>query len=263
MKWRGDLAYSIREAYNFAFEKFGAVILAPIAVVILIALFGSGGVLVGLAGKIPYIGQLLVTGFAWLWLFMAFVALLIFVIGALALVLAPAIAAITEEGGLEAIFQIASIVWNRPWRLLLHLAGVMAMALTGGLVVMFSVKRAFLIMDALFAMVMGSDYQQLSLQAQYLLQSWSAPLHKLPVSAPAVSSLFFFSRPLVPLALSPWLEVLAHLLALSLLFAAVWILAYPLAIINSGLAQTYLVLRRIKDGENFLERYQADESTAP
>lgn len=269
MKSRGNLAYSIREAFDFAFEKFGAVILAPIAVVIVIVLFGSTGVLVGLAGKIPYIGQLLVASLAWLWLLAALAALLALVIAVLALALAPVVAAITEEGGLDALLQIAGIVWSRPWRLLFYLAGVMATAFSGLLVVAFCVKRAFLIMAALFAMVMGSEYQNISTQAQYLLQSWSVPLVKLPASAPTVSSLFFFSRALAPLALSPWLDVLAHIFALSLLFAAVWIVAYPLAIINSGLTQAYLALRRHKDGEkamtgeNFLERYQVDESTAP
>jgi len=263
MKRRGNIAFSIREAYDFAFGKFGAVIIAPGAVVILIALLASGGVLVGLVGKIPYIGQLVVTGFAWLWLLASFVLLLAFIIAALSFLLAPAIMATTEEGALEALFQIAGIVWSQPWRLLLYLVGVTLTAILGLIVVAFGMKHAFLLMDASFAMMVGNDYQNLSTQAQHLLQNWSAPLGRLLSKAPEVTSHFFFSRPLMPLALSPWLEVLARIFALSLLLAAVWALSYPLAIVNSGLTQTYLVLRRIKDGKNFLERPDADESTAP
>jgi hypothetical protein len=47
------------------------------------------------------------------------------------------------------------------------------------------------------------------------------------------------------------------------LFSAVWVLAYPLSIINCGLTLIYLVLRKIKDDENLLERQEADESTSP
>jgi hypothetical protein len=73
----------------------------------------------------------------------------------------------------------------------------------------------------------------------------------------------FFSQTLSPVELSPWLNVLAHIFALSLLFSALWVLAYPLAILNSGLTVSYLILRKFNDDENLLERYQTDESTSP
>jgi len=121
-------------------------------------------------------------------------------------------------------------------------------------------------MNAFFALVMGGDYQHLSMHAQYLLQSWSLVLHKfLHAVSPEWSSQIFFSRAIAPLELSPWLNVLAHIFALSLLFSAAWIVAYPLAILNCGLTVTYLGLRQRQDAgkssfrENFLERPQADE----
>jgi hypothetical protein len=263
MKLRGNDAYSIRAAYDFAFDKFSAVSMAPLAVVVVIALFGSGGVLVGWFGRIPYLGQLVVTVFACLWMLASFLVLFMFVIAALAFVLTPAIVATTEENALEALFQIAGIVWRQPWRLLVYLFGVIATAIIALLIVAFCVKRAFIMMDALFATMMGNDYQNLSTQAQHLLQNWSVALGRLFSNYSTWTSPFYFSRPIAPLELSSWLDVLAHIFALSLMFSAFYVLAYPLAIINSGLTLTYLVLRRIKDGDNFLERYQADESTAP
>jgi hypothetical protein len=263
MKLRGNLAYSIREAYDFAFDKLSAVIMPTLAVAGMIFLFGSGGAVVGLAGRIPYIGQLVVTAFAWLWILAAFIMLGLCVIAALSFFLTPAIVATTEEEAMEAVFQTISIVWSQPWRLLCYLVAVIAMAMAGLIAAAFSLKRAFLAMDAFFAMIMGNDYQNLSTQALHLLQGWSVALGGWLADFPSWLSHFFFSHAIAPLELSPWLEVLAHIFALSLLFAAVWVVAYPLAIINSGLTLTYLVLRRIKDGENLLERYQADESTSP
>ncbi len=273
MKWRGHYAYSVREAFDFAIAKMNAIAMAPVAIVFVIALFAGGGWLVGMSGRIPYLGELLVAGFAWLWMMAALVLLLGIAVAALALILAPAIVATTEANAVEAIFQTAGIFCRRPWRLLIYLAGLVVVAIAGLIVSVFLVNRAFLLMDALFANAMGADYQKLSIQAQYLLQSWSAATQKLASFAPAVASQFFFPHHAVtPLALTPWFDVLAHILALSLLFTAVWVWAYPLAIINSGLAVTYLLLREGKtpfsggknfSGENSLERYQADESTSP
>ncbi|MGH7599805.1 MAG: hypothetical protein ACREOI_25910 [bacterium] len=276
MKWRGQYACSVREAFDFAFAKMSAIVMAPAAIFFVIALFAGGGWLIGMLGRIPYLGELLVTGFAWLWMLAALVLLLMIAAAALALIMAPAIVAITEANAVEAIFQTASIFWRRPWRLLLYLAGVVAVAIAGLIVSAFLVTCAFLVMDALFANAMGAGYQKLSSQAQYLLQSWSVATRKLLAFAPGLASPFLFPHhDVTPLALTPWFDVLAHILALSLLFTAVWVLAYPLAIINSGLAATFLLLRQALEGErpfggeknfngeNSLERYQADEPTSP
>ncbi|MGH7454004.1 MAG: hypothetical protein ACRENG_21815, partial [bacterium] len=276
MKWRGHHAYSVREAYDFAIAKMSAIVMTPATIIFVIALLAGGGWLVGMVGRIPYMGELLVTGFAWLWMLAALVLLLMIAIAALAMILAPAIVATTEANAAEAIFQTAGIFWRRPWRLLLYLTEVVAIAIAGLIVSAFLVNRAFFLMDALFANAMGADYQKLSTQAQYLLQSWSAANQKLFSFAPGLASQFFFPHhAATPLALTPWFDVLAHILALSLLFMAVWVLAYPLAIINSGLAVTYLLLRQATEGEapfsseknfsgeNSLERYQADEPTSP
>jgi hypothetical protein len=276
MKWHGHYAYSVREAFDFAIAKMSAILMAPAAIIFVIALLAGGGWLVGMMGRIPYLGELLVTGFAWLWMLAAIALLLLIAVAALVLILAPAIMATAEANAAEAIIQAAGIFWNRPWRLLLYLAGVVAVAIAGLIVSAFLVNRAFLLMDALFANAMGADYQKLSIQALYLLQSWSATSQKLFSFAPGVVAQFFFPHDAVmPLALTPWFDVLAHILALSLLFTVVWVLAYPLAIINSGLAVTYLLLRQFTEdetpfsgeknfsGENSLERYQANEPTSP
>jgi hypothetical protein len=264
MKLCGNYSYSIREAYDFALHKLGAMVMTPLAIGIIVVVLGCGGLLVGLIGRIPYIGELTVTGFAWLWMLASLVIFVLLLMAGISFILTPSIVATTEEDAFEAIFQTASIIWSQPWRLLLYLSGVVLTATVGLVVSAFSAKRAFAIMDALFTVAMGTGYQNLSAQAQYLLQSWTTEAGNWLLSVvPSVTPYFFFSRLHAPVELSPWFNVLAHIFAFSLLFSAVWVLAYPLSIINSGLTLTYLVLRKIKDDENLLERYQANESTSP
>jgi hypothetical protein len=133
-----------------------------------------------------------------------------------------------------------------------------------------SVFRAASFRRALAApkMSLPSGFFEILRAARYAISLRLLSIQLLAFAPGYLLYLIFFAlagqaRPVAPLELSPWLEILAHTLALSLLFSAAWVLAYPLAVINGGLALTYLVLRRIKDGENFLERCQADESTPP
>jgi hypothetical protein len=263
MQLRGNQFYTIREAYDFALHKLGAMMMTPLALGFIIFLFILGGLFIGLIGRVPYIGELTVAAFASLWILASLVLFFLVFVTGVSFILVPPILATTEEDAFEAIFQTVTTIWSQPWRLLLYLSGVAVTAVLGLVILAFSVKRAFLIMDSLFATAMGGDYQNLSAQAQYLLQNWSAAanqcLHSL---VPAAAPYLFFAREFTPLPLSPWLNVMSYLFALSLLFSAAWILAYPLSIINSGLTLTYLVLRKIKDNENLLEKYHADESNA-
>jgi hypothetical protein len=250
MKWRGNVAYSVREAYDFALGKVSAIVMAPLSIILLSVGILAAGSLIGLMGRIPYIGELTVAGFAWLWLLAAMATLLFLVIAGVVFIFAPAIVATTGADALEVIFQATGISWRRPGRFLIYLIGVISAASVGLIVLAFFAKCAFLLMDGLLANTMGSDYQKLSTQAQYLLQSWSAGTNqRLVAAAPSLISPFFFSRMITPLELSPWFDALAHIFALSLLFSAMWILAYPLAIMNSGLMLAYLTIREAKDEE--------------
>jgi hypothetical protein len=264
MKMCGNYSYSIREAFGFAWRKLGTMVITSLSPGAIVVLIGLGGLFVALFGRIPYLGELAVAGLAWLWMLAALAILFLLVITGLSFIMIPSIVATTEEDAFEAIFQTVSILWSQPWRMLLYLAGLSMIAIIGLIISGFCAKRAFLIMDGLFAMVMGANYQTLSAQAQHLLQSWSLQANGWLLSvAPSLKPWIFFSRTQAPLELSPWFDVLAHVFALSLLFSAVWVLAYPLSIINCGLTLIYLVLRKIKDDENLLERQEADESTSP
>ncbi|MDZ7290973.1 MAG: hypothetical protein ONB42_13650 [candidate division KSB1 bacterium] len=162
------------------------------AIIIMMAVLASGSALVGLMGRVPYIGEIAVIAFAWLWMLAAFIFLLMLVVTGLVFLLTPSIVATTEEDVLLAIFQTAGILWSQRWRLLFHLLQVAVAAILGWMVLAFGVKRAFLLMNALFAAIMGTDYQNPSTQAQHQLQSCSMAINNLMIAiAPGLKSQFF------------------------------------------------------------------------
>ena len=89
---KGNTFYTWKEAFNFALKrKGGSVISTPVAIAFIIFFTALGGVVIGLLGRIPYVGEVGFSLFAIIW-FMASL-FLVFVILALVVsfLLTPAI----------------------------------------------------------------------------------------------------------------------------------------------------------------------------
>ena len=118
-------------------------------------------------------------------------------------------------------------------------------------------------MNNIFASSMGADFINLSNNGQAMLQSW------LLMGQNVVAELFhglaplvYFQRDfiLIPASELPVTVVISsYFYGLSLLFIAGWVLSYGLATCASGNTVFYIVLRKIKDDENLLERKDKEE----
>jgi len=120
MNLKGNNFYTWKEAFTFALKKKGgSVVSTPIAIFAIAFFLGLGGVVVGLLGRIPYVGELGISLFSTIW-FMASI-FLVFVVLALgvSLLLTPAILATTDDDAFEGIFQSFSTLYSQPWRLIL------------------------------------------------------------------------------------------------------------------------------------------------
>ena len=110
MHLKGNTFYTWKEAIAFALKKKGgSVVSTPIAILLIAVFTALGGVVVGLLGRIPVVGELGISFFAVIWflssLFIVFVILALFV----SLLLGPAIIATTDDDAFEGIFQSFSI----------------------------------------------------------------------------------------------------------------------------------------------------------
>lgn len=255
MVLRGNNFYTWRQAFTFALRKSGSTILTPIAIVLLAFSFILGAWVIGLMGRIPYVGELGLSFFIFIWVIAALFLVFLMVITFVSFILAPAILATTNEDAFEAIFQSFSTAWSQPWRLIIYEGVVGVLSAAGFLILAFFVKRSILLMNTLFSFSMGNDFINLASHAHYILQSWTMVLSNwLNNILGDFTRYFFFSKDFIPLDLSPTLTISSYIYAINMMVVGAWVISYLLATFNSGSTITYLVLRKLKDDENLLER---------
>lgn len=118
---RGDVFYSVGNSLKFIKEKWLTVFGSFIGLIALLFLLLLIPFTIGLLGKIPYIGETLLTISSIFTPIAFFIGLLtIFVITVLisSLYFVPAVVSTTGTDAFETIYQIFAMVWNQPWRLI-------------------------------------------------------------------------------------------------------------------------------------------------
>jgi len=257
---KGNNFYTWREAFAFAIRKAAAVLMSPIALVIIIGLFVFGGAVIGWLAKIPYVGALGLSIFTVIWFIAALVVVFLAIVFIVSLLLTPALIATTDDDAFEAVFQSFSTLWNQPWRLIIYEALSAAMALIAFVVLAFLSKKAFIVMDRIFANTMGANFMNISAHGMYLLSVWVA--HSISWAnwlSPNMSGLIYFSREFDPLSLPGYQIVAAYIFALMILLIGVFIVSYGVSTFNVSSTLSYVVLRKKKDDENLLERKDKEE----
>ncbi len=260
---KGNHFYTWREAYGFAFRKILSVLLTPVSLAVLIGLLVLGGLVIGLLGRIPYIGPLGLSLFTVFWfvaaLFLVFFVVVLFV----SLLMTPSIIATTDEDAFEAVFQTFSLVWSQPWRLIFYTVLNAVLSIGGGGIFAVFVKQSIMLMNKLFAAFMGVDFINLMHNGMAMLQGWliwgQSSLEKL---CGEFYQYIYFTNNFLPLPdLSLIIQISSILYALSLLFVGVWVVSYLFSIFTVGNTLAFVVLRKKKDDENLLERKDKEEET--
>ena len=258
---KGDPFYASGEAWRFLRSCWRSVILGPLFILALLALFLACGALIGLAGRaVPLLGELGVALLFFPVFFAALVALFIAFALLVALLFAPAIVGVGGDDALEVLIQSFSLLWSQPWRLLLYYAGVLASVKVGVFVLGCLTFYALYLVSFVCGLAMGEKFSALMIVAlQYVPDNLIA---------------FFFTGGVLPypdllghLPETGWpsggLLWAGRLLALSLLLVVGFVLSYALSAHSAGTALIYLILRKKKDGENLLEREDGEEGQRP
>ena len=261
MHLKGNHFYTWKEALRFAFKKKGAAVIAtPIAILCIAFFTGLGGVVIGLLGRIPFIGELGISLFTIVWFLASFFLVFVLVALGVSLLLTPSIIATTDDDAFEGIFQSFSVVHGQPWRLIFYYFLLAAVGVIGFGVFSFFAKHAWGLMNQILVWGMGDKFADLSYAASYLLQNWIYPAVAWSRILPAdLGYVLFFSRDFISSQLPLVMTISSYILALFLLFIGSIVVSYPLAIFNSGSSIIFLILKKRKDDENLLERKDREE----
>jgi len=257
---KGDEFYSAKDSLKFL-KKHGQTVLAsPLFLIGVAIILILGGIVIGLLGKIPYVGELGLGVFFGVPIFaVALVCVYVIFILVFSFFLAPAIVATTKEDIFEIIVQLFSTIWNQPWRYFLYTGVVLVLAKIGAFVSGYFCYRAVQLINWSCGIFMGIKLVDITDEALSYINfpEWFFGLFTNVF--PGIDFRFHLPETGWEGFLS-WSEsISAFLIGITLIPVIFGVLSYALATLSTGQTITYIILRRKKDEENLLERKTEEE----
>jgi hypothetical protein len=258
---KGDEFYEIKRAVRFAFTEGKSVILAPITLAVGIALIILMGIILGLIGKIPWFGEiiLLITSVPALFggIFVVYLFAALFV----SLMISAAVAATSNSDTFDTIFETFSTINDQSWRLATYETILLGCKVVGTSILAFVVGRAVALVSFVLGadFLMGAKFNGIREAALSYFTTTSEPfLYKL-------SGFFNFlgidSLLKVPLR-TPELPVpqaiLGLIFGILLYFIVMIVLSYAGSMQFTGNTLIYLVLAKKKDDIELIKREEEE-----
>lgn len=274
-QFKGDDFYSTGDAWSFARSRWIALILAPLVIAGLLLFMVTAGMLLGLVGKIPLVGPLVVALHMPLVVFFAMVAALSALVFFTHFALGPAIIGTTSGDAMDVLVQLYSCAWSQPWRFLTYQFLLKLIAVFSVHVLVIFVITGFWISRWVITPVMGDSFPQI-LQIGYDFARFRCPVtsttcalarenlgldlaSRLPdLQQRCLDTLFAADLT----GASGSVTVAGHIFGGVLFLIILAITGYFFATWFSGQTIIYLNLRKQKDGEDLLE-YSEDDDWEP
>lgn len=247
---KGNEFYEMKEATKYSAKFWKSAFLAPVTLVILIAVMLLGAFIFGLIGRIPFFGPLFLILLIIPILFGALFTVYLIIVFFVSLFVSPVVAGTSKSDTFDTLFEIFSIVWDQPWRLIIWSGLVFTMSSIGTIVLGIITKYTMELTRWALSLWNGGSW----------LKIWANGFHFLPpVPAYQISeqiALKFTPFLLVfhPFSTGNWAVNISSVL-LGILFYVIGfsIISYFLTSWTAGLTLIYVNLVKIKDDVNLLE----------
>lgn len=256
---RGDYFFSVFKAIRFSFARLPSLLGVHFSLLAFIAFVYLLGVITGLMGRIPYLGETIIGIFYLFPIFisMVFTVFIIFVM-IIGVILVPIVLASQKRKEIfDGILQLFSVLTQESWRFFAYLA------ISSG----FAKVASFLMAYLFYRTLQFSRYALVQGGGEKIERLFTSAFNLLPLNSPVL----LFMTNLFPgidfgFRLSRWgyggdESFAAMILAVSFFILFVILCGYMLSVFSSGLARGYAVIRRMKDDyfiadESPLEEYQ-------
>jgi hypothetical protein len=257
---RGDEFYEVKDAVNYAKKKGWPVITTPLSILFVILFILLGGVVLGLLGKIPYLGEIILLISAIPAIVMCFFLVYLFLAFIISLILPTSVVSLQESDTFDTLFEVFSTLNEQPFRFVLYQFYTLILAIFTPSVFAWALGRAVWIMDKVLSApwLMGDKFKAIEETALYFF-----------TSSPLFGSLYPYLRFLgihgilnVPSTL-PEAGFLVHLtgffFGLGLYIMAFLVVAQVLNSLNVGTLISYIVIVKKKDDLDLLEIKKEEE----
>ncbi len=249
----GNEFFEIKEAAKFLKESWKSVLGAPLVIILFVVFLLVCGAILGLWGRIPFIGHLTVSLLAlpiyFVCLFIAFLLVAL----AVALWYVPVIVGSTKSDTFDSLFETFSAITSQPWRLVVYTALLKMVVLAGFLVFAWFTMAALGIAFQVLAVAMGQKFLDIAVS--------SVALYTPPAALNAMINLmnsgygFGGLMPLAPCADLGWAgHISAFILGMSLNIIRLMVLSYAASAFVVGQTIIYGIIVMKRDERNIFER---------
>ena len=248
---RGDHFFSMGESIGFAKKNWKVVFGTFFGLIVIFVLCALTPIIVGLLGKIPVVGNIIVMLASILTPFAFFLGLLmayLIVVFAVSLFLVPSVVAAANSDTFETVYQHFSIIWNQPWRIVVYETLLFGVKVICTAIWAFFCLVGFVIAMLPVRLLIPTDMKMIMGQTDKWLGGLVGKLAELPY----IETVKVFNLA-EPANLPIVLKIASIFMMLSLLSIIGLIIAYLLSIASAGNTLIYTILRRRVDGENLLE----------
>lgn len=249
----GNEFFEVKEAAKFLRDSWKSVLGAPLVIVLFIVFLLVCGAILGLWGRIPFIGHLTVSLLA---LPIYFVCLFIAFLGAalaVALWYVPVIVGSTKSDTFDGLFEAFSAITAQPWRLVVYTGLLKLVVLAGTLVLAWFTMAALGIAFQVLSAAMGQKFVDIALSG--------VALYTPPVALNAMIGLmnsgcgFGGAAPLVPCSDLGWAgHISAFITGMTLNVVRLIVLSYAASAFVVGQTIIYGVIVMKRDERDIFER---------
>ena len=252
---RGDHFFSMKASWDFVRKHWRAVFGSLVGLIVILVLLALIPIFVGLLGKIPTVGRVILMFASVLTPFAFFIGLLmayLLIALGVSLFFAPSVVATVDSDTFETAYQHLAMIWNQPWRVFIY----------EGL--LFGVKMICIPIWGIFCLtgfalgmqpirfLIPTDMQHIMWRTDQWLGGSISKLAALPYME-RFEIFNVFDIGTEPTNPAVTLDIAAIFMTLSLLFITGLIIAYLFSIASVGNTIIYTILRRRVDGQNLLE----------
>jgi len=257
---KGDEFYSTKDSFKFLKKNWKTLILSPLSILALVIILLICGIIIGLLGKIPYVGELGLGIFYGVPIFVValFTAYTLFIFF-ISLLLAPAIVAATKEDVFETIVQLFSSIWSQPWRYFIYTGLSGLLAKLGAFIFGYFCFRGVQLVNWSVGVLMKDKLSEIVEGALGYLTVPSSILYFFSNIFPGIRFAYLIPEPGWGAGLNWSKEIAAFLIGITLILIIFVVISYALATFSVGQTLTYIILRKKKDDENLLEKKTEEE----
>ena len=257
---KGDEFYSTKDSFKFLKKNWKTVLLSPLSILALVIILLICGVIIGLLGKIPYVGELGLGIFYGVPIFVValFTAYTLFIFF-IALFMTPAIVATTKEDVFETIVQLFSSIWTQPWRYFIYTGLSGLLAKLGAFVFGYFCFRGVQLVNWSIGVLMKDKLSEIIEGALGYLTVPSSILYFFSNIFPGIRFAYLVPEPGWGAGLNWSKGIAAFLIGITFILIIFVVVSYALATLSVGQTLTYIILRKKKDDENLLEKKTEEE----